>query len=126
MKEIRTVLVLIVVMGVLIGCGKVNDVAQLSDMDIRYTPKMFQCIKVIKEKKDEVGYNIYSYKGDVEICIDGKLISLQQALSSNKITIEEILNKAVDDRKSGMAQGYDYKDGGSQLYKYAHYANYQI
>lgn len=122
MKKIKTILVVIVVVGALTGCSKLNDVSEIGDMEIHYTPKMFQGIKVIKEKNDELGYSIYSYKGNVEICIDGKMISLQQAIDTDEVTIEDILNKAIEDRKSGMAQGDAYKDGGSQLYKYSNYA----
>lgn len=40
-------------------------------------------------------YSVYSYKGNAEICIDGEIISLQQALDADKVTMEEILNITV-------------------------------
>lgn len=76
-----------------------------------------------KSETDKYDYNIYSYDGSVNILINGKEISLRNALLENKITMNEIIAKANQDEKDGKIKAYTYKDGGSMEY---HYENYTI
>lgn len=76
-----------------------------------------------KSETDKYDYTIYGYDGSVNIRIDGKDYSLKEALSENKITMEEIIAKANQDEKDGKIKAYMYKDGGSMEY---HYENYTI
>lgn len=72
-----------------------------------------------KSETEQYDYTIYGYDGSVNVRIDGKDYSLKQALLENKITMEEIIEKA--DRDFPDAISYD--DGGSMEY---HYDNYTI
>lgn len=76
-----------------------------------------------KTETDKYDYNIYGYGGSVDIKIDGKEYSLKEALLENKITMEEIIEKANQDEKDGKIRTEMYKDGGSMEY---HYENYTI
>ena len=76
-----------------------------------------------KTETDKYDYTIYGYDGSVNIRIDGKDYSLKEALSENKITMEEIIAKANQDEKDGKIKAEMYKDGGSMEY---HYENYTI
>ncbi len=76
-----------------------------------------------KSETNKYDYTIYAYDGSVNIRIDGKEYSLKEALSENKITMEEIISKANKDEKDGKIKADMYKDGGSMEY---HYENYTI
>lgn len=78
---------------------------------------------VDKSKTDKYDYDIYVYDGNVNIRIDGTDYSLKEALTENKITMEEIIAKANQDEKDGKIKAEMYKDGGSMEY---HYENYTI
>lgn len=76
-----------------------------------------------KEEIDKYNYDIYSYKGKVSILIDGEEMSLRDALINNKITAQEILEKAHKDAKEdGIIYGDIYLDGGSGYYIYDDYS----
>ena len=83
-----------------------------------------EIIKVLTEgENDKYDYNIYSYKGTVNIVIAGERMSLRDALINNKITIEEILEKANKDaRENKTIFGDVYADGGSSFYIYNDYS----
>ena len=74
-----------------------------------------------KSETDKYDYNIYGYDGIVNIKIDGKEYSLKEALLENKITMEEIIEKASKDEKDGKITAEMYKDGGSMEYYYDNY-----
>lgn len=76
-----------------------------------------------KSETDKYDYNIYTYDGSVNIIINGKEISLRNALLENKITMNEIIAKANQDLRDKKITGDTYKDGGSIVY---HYGNYTI
>lgn len=77
---------------------------------------------VDKEESNKYDYNIYSYKGTVDILINGEKMSLRDALLNDKITIEEILEKAQKDAKVDRTIfGGVYADGGSKNYIYNDY-----
>ena len=76
-----------------------------------------------KTETDKYDYTIYGYDGIVNIKIDGKDYLLKDALLENKITMEEIIEKANKDEKDGKIKADMYKDGGSMVY---HYENYTI
>ena len=76
-----------------------------------------------KAETNKYDYTIYGYDGCVNIRIDDKDYSLKEALSENKITMEEIIAKANQDEKDGKIKVEMYKDGGSMEY---HYENYTI
>ncbi len=72
-----------------------------------------------KTETDKYDYTIYGYDGIVKIKIDGKDYLLKDALLENKITMEEIIEKANKDFPNAAS----YDDGGSKKY---HYENYTI
>lgn len=71
-----------------------------------------------KAESDKYDYNIYAYNVNVNIVINGEEISLRNALLENKITMDEIIEKANKDIKEPIV----YKDGGSKMYRYDTYA----
>ena len=73
-------------------------------------------------EKSEYDYNIYSYKGTVDVVINGEKMSLRDALINNKITVDEILEKANKDVEDGIIFGDGYLDGGSRIYIYDDYS----
>lgn len=75
-----------------------------------------------KEESNKYDYNIYSYKGTVDILINGEKMSLRDALINDKITVDEILEKAYKDVKENKTiYGDIYLDGGSSFYLYNDY-----
>lgn len=75
-----------------------------------------------KEENNKYDYNIYSYKGTVDILINGEKMSLRDALINDKITVDEILEKAQKDAKVDRTIFGDiYLDGGSKFYIYNDY-----
>ena len=72
-----------------------------------------------KSETKQYDYNIYSYDGTVNILIDGEEMSFRKALLENKITMNEVLQKANQDIPNAII----YKDGGSMEY---HYKDYTI
>lgn len=72
-----------------------------------------------KNTSKKYDYNVYIWNGDVQIVIDNKTYSLEDALNSNKITMDEIIAKANQD----LPNAPSYDDGGSIEY---HYDNYTI
>ncbi len=76
-----------------------------------------------KGENNKYNYNIYSYKGTVNIIVNGEKMSLHDALINNKITIDEILEKADKEAKeSNTIYGDIYADGGSRFYIYNDYS----
>lgn len=74
---------------------------------------------VDKKTNKNYDYNVFVLNGDVQIVIDSKTYSLEDALNSNKITMDEIIAKANKDFPNAPS----YDDGGSIEY---HYDNYTI
>lgn len=67
------------------------------------------------------GYSIYSYNGNVNIAINGEKMSLKDALNQDRITPDDIINKAKDDKENKIIYGDIYLDGGSGIYVYDNY-----
>ena len=102
------------------------ELKSLEDFEIFFYDKQPQSdIKVYKivdkNETDKYDYDVYVYDGSVNIRIDGKDYSLKEALSENKITMEEIIEKANKDEKDGKIKAEMYKDGGSMEYYYENY-----
>lgn len=76
-----------------------------------------------KSETIKYDYTIYAYDGSVNIKIDDKEYHLKEALLENKITMEEIIEKANKDAKDEKIKVEMYKDGGSMEY---HYESYTI
>lgn len=74
-----------------------------------------------KTETEKYDYNIYAYLGEVNIVINGKEMSLREALLENKITMDEMIAKANEDVDSEKIKGDMYKDGGSMIYRYEEY-----
>lgn len=72
---------------------------------------------VDKNTNKQYDYNLYVWNGDVQIVIDDKTYSLEEALNGNMITIEKIIEKANQD----LPDTSSYDDGGSKVYKYDTY-----
>lgn len=80
-------------------------------------------IKILNSKelnKNDIDYNLYYYGIDeVRITINNKVMSLEEALRSGKMTIDGLIIKANKD----FPDAKSYKDGGSIEY---HYDDYTI
>jgi hypothetical protein len=82
-------------------------------------------IKVLNNKelyKDNSDYNLYYYGlSEVNIKINNKILSLEDALKSGKITLEEIIAKAYKDANNGEINWDGVYDGGTREYYYGSY-----
>ena len=61
-------------------------------------------------KKDT--YDVYLYNGEVKVIIDNKEYDLYDAIQSNKLTFQDIIDKAEKEAKGATQRS----DGGSTLY----------
>ncbi len=97
------------------------EIKTLDNFKLIFQEKNKNTKKQIIDKKTskQYDYNIYTYNGEVEIVVDNQKYSLENALKSNKITMNEILAKAIKDFPNAAS----YDDGGSIEY---HYDNYTI
>ncbi len=75
-----------------------------------------------KDETDKCDYSIYSYKGTVDILINNEKMSLRDALMNNKITADQILEKANKDINDMKIFGDFYTDGGSKYFLYDDYS----
>ena len=82
----------------------------------------YEAVILAADETDKYSYNIYSQGGDIKIKIDSIEYDLRTALLENKITMEEIIEKANDDYTNKSIKGAMYKDGGSMLYQYETYS----
>lgn len=87
------------------------------------TTEKEEIIKILdKSESDKYDYNIYSYKGIVDIVINKEKMTLRNALLNEKITIDKILEKAKKDAREDKTIFSDtYLDGGSSFYIYNDY-----
>ena len=104
------------------------------DFEIRFYAKHPEGVEKVyaildKSETDKYDYSIFAYDGQVNILINGQETSLRDALLNNKITMEEIIEKANKDVSNpisyddGGSTEYHYKDGGTAEY---HYLGYTI
>ena len=78
-----------------------------------------QLNKIIdRSEMEQYDYDIYTYNGDVSIVIGEETYSFEDALRSNRITIDKIIEKVEEDVSNGIAYKDMYQDGGSLIYKY--------
>lgn len=74
----------------------------------------------IKNIYDSGDYLVKTFGGDVSITIENDMVySLEDALSKNVITADDILKQAEMDSQYGICQKGYYSDGGSIEYMYA-------
>lgn len=102
--------------------GKIEiEVESADNFNLVFNQKPGNVKKQIIDKNTnkQYDYNIYVWNGDVQIIIDNKTYSLEEALNENKITMDEIITKANKD----IPNAPSYDDGGSIEY---HYDNYTI
>ena len=79
-------------------------------------------IILLKSETTKYNYDVYSYNGTVNIIIDGEKLTLRDALLNNRITIEQIIEKANKDANEYKTICKNtYLDGGSQEYFYNDY-----
>ena len=57
-------------------------------------------------------YDVYLYNGEVKVIIDNKEYDLYDAIQSNKLTFQDIIDKAEKEAKGATQRS----DGGSTLY----------
>ena len=72
--------------------------------------------------KDSSDYDLYYYGlEEVNIFVDNKTMSLEEALRSGKMTIDGILAKANQDVSDGKIKSEMFKDGGTTEWYYEDY-----
>lgn len=81
--------------------------------------------KILNNKelyKNNSDFNLYYYGLDkVNIFVDNKNMSLEEALRTGKMTINGILKKANKDVSDGIVKSETYKEGGSTEWYYDEY-----
>lgn len=88
---------------------------------ITYNQRKDQGIKTITDKNTG-DYSLCTFGGDVTITIDGDMVySLEDAVSQNVISKEDILEQAKMDERYGLCEMGYYLDGGSTEYVYSDY-----
>ena len=95
-----------------------------SDFELEFKTDMNKGKEIIlsKSENSKCDYDIYSYNGDVNIIINGEKTTLRDALLNNKITIEQIMQKAEKDANEYKTiLCATYLDGGSKTYIYDNY-----
>ncbi len=105
--------------------NKQNDFSLVFYQKTAIKPKQIEKI-ISKGEIEELDYNVYSFEGNVAINLNSNnaeltenSISLRDALLQDKITMEEIIEKANKDFPNVIS----YDDGGSKEY---HYPTYTI
>lgn len=103
-----------------IGTTKI-EIKSTENFQLIFNQKPGNVKKQIVDKNinKQYNYNVYVWNGDVQIIIDDKTYSLEEAINKNKITMDEIISKANKD----IPNATSYDDGGSIEY---HYDNYTI
>lgn len=100
------------------------EIKSVDNFEIFFTKSQESSEKDIiltKQEMEDYNYNIYSYGGNVEISINDEKMSLREALLNNKITMDEIIQKANNDLENEIIKGDMYRDGGSMIYQYDSY-----
>ena len=100
------------------------EIKSVDNFEIFFTKSQESSEKDIiltKQEMEDYNYNIYSYGGSVEISINDEKMSLREALLNNKITMDEIIQKANNDLENEIIKGGMYRDGGSMIYQYDSY-----
>ena len=91
-------------------------VEEADNTDIR---KILNNTELYKNNSD---YDLF-YVGlnEVNVNVDNKTITLEDALRSGKLTIDGIIKKANQDESNGLIKSNMYKDGGTMEYYYDNY-----
>jgi len=92
-------------------------------LDINKSEKQ-EVQKITIDKLDQkYDYDIYYYGlQSAKIEIKDEKLDLKEALLTDKVTIEQIIEQAEKDSKAGIIGSDMYKDGGSMIYYYYTYA----
>lgn len=125
---IGVLIILVLVCGIIFFVNQ-KEINEESNNDVQnfkliYNQRKDLGIKTIIDKNtsDQYDYSICTFGGDVTITIDGDMVySLEDALSKNIITGEDILEQAKIDEKYGLCEEGYYLDGGSTEYLYSDY-----
>ena len=117
-----------------IGLRESNDTLYEVGTNVKITyegPIMESYYIIVEPNEDEekgIDYNVYAFEGHIAINLNTdsselteNSISLRDALLQNKITINEIIEKANKDLNENLITGDMYKDGGSMIYQYSSY-----
>ena len=94
------------------------------DFEIKFTPnELEESEKIINKDESNISdFDIYAHKGDVTITINEEDYTLKDALESNKITPDEIINRAKQEAEDGKVEEETYKLERGTIYRYNDYA----
>ncbi len=95
-----------------------------NDFEIKFTPnEIEESEKIISKDENNISdYDIYAHKGDITITINEEEYTLKDALESNKITPDEIINRAKQEAEDGKVEEETYKLEKGSIYRYNDYA----
>lgn len=100
----------------------INDYENNFLLEIKSSEKRETENIVTNELKEKYNYNIYYYGIDsLKVKIDGEKIDLKEALKTEKITMEQIINQAEKDKETKIISVDILKDGGTKIYNYGSY-----
>lgn len=105
-----------------------NEISVDGYEDFEITVKKAEDIekkKILNNKDlpvDKQDFNLYYYGLDeVIVKVNNKIMTLEEALRSGKVTLQGIISKANKDLDAKEIKGDIYKDGGSMIYQYDTY-----
>lgn len=99
-------------------CTYIFDLEYNKNFNLIYERQKNLGITEILKKKEPYNYSVYSFGGDVKVEINGEKLDLKEAVLSNKISMNDIIRKCVDDELNGKVKTSEYSDGGTTIYKY--------
>ena len=125
---IGVLIILVLVCGIIFFVNQ-KEINEESNNDVQnfkliYNQRKDLGIKTIIDKNtsDKYDYSICTFGGDVTITInEDEVYSLEDALSQNIISGEDILEQAKMDKENGLCEEAYYLDGGSTEYYYSDY-----
>lgn len=98
-----------------------------NDFKLLFTSSNDNTVELIinSDENSNYDYNIYTFGGTAKIQIDNKIFDLKEALDKQYITMEKIIEKAMNDEKWLLIKAYTYADGGTRVYQYDDYWIYK-
>lgn len=104
-------------------CGYHFKLTYNSSFELIYTrEKNLGIDKIIETGElEQYKYDIYSFGGSVNITVNNETISLKEALLQNKISMNDIIYKCVQDDIDNKIKVDMYSDGGTIIYKHDEY-----
>lgn len=98
------------------------DIKSADSIILDYNIESNTNLTPLLERNDNLKYGAYTYSGTFSITLDNYSMDLQVALQRNKIKVNELVDKAENDVKEGIAS----KDSSNENIVIYDYENYRI